>query len=147
MWCKLQSYLSWSHLRDHSSNTRSSRLLEVFLRWRLSSEAACRFHRIQEDWYLPQWEARRGTSVKLSMKQLHGKILLMVPANVISALHPRCPGRGVGPPGSPSGDRLVSRPGQFTAQRAGEKAYNKVRSTRVYWVKGRAVQMWPHQSG
>jgi len=48
---------------------------------------------MQEDWYPPQWEASRGTPVKLGSKQLHGKILLTVPASAIGARHPRRPGR------------------------------------------------------
>lgn len=68
------------------------------------------------------------------------KMLLMGPASVISALHPRCAGRGVESPGSPRAGRLVSRPGQLMASGAGEKVCNKVRSTTVYRVKSRAVQ-------
>ncbi|KAM6304494.1 lactase-like protein [Podargus strigoides] len=38
----------------------------------MSSEAAYRFPRVQEDRNPPQWEVSRGTSVKLGAKQLHG---------------------------------------------------------------------------
>lgn len=111
----------------------------VVLRQSLSSAAAHGFSPIQTDLHPLQWQASRRSSVVLGTRQLVGTILLMVLANVTSKLHPRCPGKGGEPPGSPKGMQAHWKPRSVGSMKRWRRGIKQGQVYQALLVKGRTV--------